>query len=97
MLDEIAQTFVLRSIRSLLNLCLLNACRTISGRARGRNSGGVKRGQTGRLALLRFPAQRSPRLPDFEAGRKNVRVAPLVLLRAGVRRAGQNCAVDRAV
>src|SRR5206468_6691417 len=36
-------------------------------------------------------------LSDFEAGRKNVRLAPLVLLRASLGRARENCAVDRAV
>src|SRR5262249_13852289 len=51
----------------------------------------------GWLALLRFPAQRSPRLPNFEVGRKDVRLAALVLLCPGLGRAGQNCAVDRAV
>src|SRR6266496_133971 len=44
-----------------------------------------------------FPAQRSPRLPNFETGRKDVGVTPLVLLRPGLGRAGENCAVDRAV
>src|SRR5213082_1952473 len=49
------------------------------------------------MALLRFPAQRSARLSDFEAGRKYVRLTALVLLRPSLGRAGQNCAVDRAV
>src|SRR4029453_11833185 len=38
-----------------------------------------------------------PCLPDFEAGRKDVCVPPLVLLRPGLGRAGENCAIDRAV
>src|SRR6266480_2862353 len=49
------------------------------------------------MALLRFSAQRSARLSDFEAGRKYVRLTALVLLRPGLGRAGQDCAVDRAV
>src|SRR5262245_7919318 len=49
------------------------------------------------MALLRFPAQRSPRLPDFKTRRKDVRVASLVLLHPSLGRAGQNCSVDRAV
>src|SRR5437762_12777617 len=49
------------------------------------------------MALLRFPAQRSARLSDFEAGRKYVRLTALVLLRPSLGRAGQNCTVDRAV
>src|SRR3954452_18520386 len=103
MLDETAKSSeldwhqFLRSIHSLFHLYRINACTTISGRASGRNSGRSARGQTGWVALLRFPAQRSPRLSDFEAGRKDVGVASLVLLRPRVGRGGQNCAVDRAV
>src|SRR6266480_6082197 len=103
MLDETAKSSeldwhqFLRSIHSLFHLYRINACTTISGRASGRNSGCLARGQTGRLALLRFPAQRSARLSDFEAGRKYVRLTALVLLRPSLGRAGQNCTVDRAV
>src|SRR5207248_8554830 len=103
MLDETAKSSeldwhqFLRSIHSLFHLYRINACTTISGRASGRNSGRSARGQTGRLSLLRFPAQRSPRLSAFVAGRKHVGFASLVVFCPCVGRGGQNSAVALAV